>query len=825
MVNTQVGVVINVGAASATTGGNTAIGNESGLNNAVLLPQTIGIGQGNGAPPTTIVGLTVSSNTGEASNSTDGSASVVTGDANASGNVSGTNVEQRAEGAIDGLGLVLNTQVAPVVNAGLAVANTGGNVAIGNTSVSEAVVDDHQVKIASGNGAGTTTLVAGLVTGSNDGTASNVSDGSASITSGDGSATGNTSQTALIQEADGVIDGLGVVINSQLPLVANVGLGVANTGGNWATGNVSSNNSNLVQNAEIMSFGGPDIQLVAPFVTGSNSGTVENVSDGTAEVRTGGANATGNASATHLTQDADGHAPGLVLNTQVGGVLNAGVGVANSGGNVAIGNGSTNEAAGVQDADVLSNNLVDADLLVIGPVTAANQGTAGSYSDGTAVVNTGDAQAQGNVSSTFFGQGTHNTVSGLGAGISTQIGGVANVGVGVANSGLNLAIGNASENDAEIDQDAEIASDNDFAVDSTVIGPVTASNSAEATNTSDGSAKVKTGRALATGNASATTLSQHQDDEVTGLGLILGTQVGGVANVGVGVANSGLNLAIGNVSDNDIDDVGGGDTAAEQDADILSDGDPNNTLLLGGGDRGQPAGPRRTRPTARRASAPAMPPPAATSPPRRCCRTSTSPLAPVWPSSRRRASWSTPASASPTPATTRRPATPRGTPPTSGRRRRSTTRCSACRSWARRRPATAAGGQHLGGHGAGGLGQRVGHRQRVDDRLRAGRRRSTRVFAISSLVGGTVNVGVGLATSGNNTATGNDSTNLAIALPDRGRRRASPATRARPPTTPTGPPSSATPRTARTRCPARRPRASRACPAPVPSSRPRPRSA
>ena len=68
--------------------------------------------------------------------------------------------------------------------------------------------------------------------------------------------------------------------------------------------------------------------------------------------------------------------------------------------------------------------------------------------------------------------------------------------MGVANSGGNLAIGNVSFNDAELEQNAEIASDNTDSVTVNVIGPVTAFNSAEASNTSDGSAKVKTGGAL-----------------------------------------------------------------------------------------------------------------------------------------------------------------------------------------------------------------------------------------------------------------------------------------------------------------------------------------
>ena len=58
------------------------------------------------------------------------------------------------------------------------------------------------------------------------------------------------------------------------------------------------------------------------------------------------------------------------------------------------------------------------------------------------------------------------------------------------------------------------------------------------------------GGALASGNVSATTLTQHQTSDVTDMGLVIGTQVGGVANVGVGIANSGLNAAVGNASTN-----------------------------------------------------------------------------------------------------------------------------------------------------------------------------------------------------------------------------------------------------------------------------------
>ena len=82
-----------------------------------------------------------------------------------------------------------------------------------------------------------------------------------------------------------------------------------------------------------------------------------------------------------------------------------------------------------------------------------------------------------------------------------------------------------------------------------MIGPTAANNSGEATNTSDGEACVCTGNAVASGNISSTTLVQGLDLSV-GSGAVVLTEAGGVLNAGLGLANSGLNLAIGNISTN-----------------------------------------------------------------------------------------------------------------------------------------------------------------------------------------------------------------------------------------------------------------------------------
>ena len=571
VIPTQVADVVNLGIGVASTGDNSAEGNISD-NTGVDVDQHVHIGEDSVLPITIIAGQLVGSNSGEASNTSDGSASVDTGDASATGNDSATTLEQTSNGAIDGLGLILNTQVAVVANVGLGSADSGGNSAIGNTSQNDANLEQH-AHIGSDNQAGTsTTILGGIVAAANSGSAATTSDGDASITTGDATATGNHSATTLSQTEDGTVSGLGAVVNTQAAGVLNAGVGVANSGGNLAIGNVSNNRTDALQDALIGSqnAGGP-IVIGAGFVTASNQAAVDSTSDGSADITTGAATATGNASSTHLTQDTAGDISGLglVLNTQVAGVANVGLGLANSGGNVALGNASNNDQLGGvpisnQDALIGSGNFDDPDVpvIILAPsITASNAASVSTTSDGDATVNTGAATATGNLSSTNLHQDPDSSVDGLGVVIGTQVAGVANVGVGVANSGLNLAIGNAAgqldilqgpDSALSLEQEALIGSNNNGpgAVVILAAGPVAATNQANADNSNDGSAKVGTGAATATGNASSTDLTQKQSGNVAEMGLVVGTQVAGVANIGVGVANSGLNAAVGNASSN-----------------------------------------------------------------------------------------------------------------------------------------------------------------------------------------------------------------------------------------------------------------------------------
>ncbi len=557
----QTAVVVNAGAAVANSGGNAALGN--GSNNHATESQTANIGSNSPGGVTILAGTLVGSNNGEASNTSDGKASIATGNATAFGNSSETAIDQASTGSVDGLGLVLNTQTAVVGNVGLGVANSGLNAAAGNVSQNDTLATQ-VASVGSNNPVGGVGIAAGILTDTNSGSADSTSDGTASIVTGDSRATGNTSKTTIGQAETASVNGLGAVINTQVAPVLNAGLGIANSGGNLAVGNDSNNRSNLDQTANVGSGNNPGpTTILAGSITAANSGQASNTSDGTANIATGKADATGNSSSTDLSQKTDGNVDGLglVLNTQVAPVVNVGLGVANSGGNIAFGNVSTNDGANAggplgshlkQTANVGSNNGTGGTTIVgTGPLVAANDGTSSSTSDGKANIRTGGAQAQGNVSTTALDQSQDGTVETLGLVVNTQAAGVVNAGVGVANSGLNAAVGNASTNGDSLGQLAQVGSGNGPGpVTILGLGSITANNSGQANNTSDGTANVGTGGALASGNVSATTVTQHQTSDVKKLGLIVGTQAGGVANVGVGIANSGLNAAAGNLSTN-----------------------------------------------------------------------------------------------------------------------------------------------------------------------------------------------------------------------------------------------------------------------------------
>ncbi|MDP1819150.1 MAG: hypothetical protein Q8K58_04575 [Acidimicrobiales bacterium] len=340
-------------------------------------------------------------------------------------------------------------QEAEVVNAGAAVANSGGNVAVGNASENDAETNQDAVGAVAVNTAET----------------SNHSDGTAVIETGDATATGNESATSVAQHADTGGDGGGADVVVQDAEVTNVGAAAANSGGNIAVGNVSDNDAETNQGA---------VGAVAVNVAATS-----NHSDGTAKIHTGDATATGNRSLTGIAQHADtGGGGGLDVVVQDADVLNAGLAFANSGGNIAVGNLSDNDAETNQGAFGL---------------LAFNVAGTTNHSDGHASITTGNATATGNESVTGIVQSA-DTGCDDGLNVVLQSAGVVNVGLAFANSGFNVALGNLSSQSSVVNQGA--------------FGLI-AANLASSSNTSGGTAWIHTGAAWAAGNRSATFIGQH----------------------------------------------------------------------------------------------------------------------------------------------------------------------------------------------------------------------------------------------------------------------------------------------------------------------------
>ncbi|HUQ63746.1 MAG TPA: hypothetical protein VM121_08330 [Acidimicrobiales bacterium] len=190
--NSQGVSVSNGGRADANTGGNTAVGNGS-TNTASIIQNASG----------GLLGVNV--NLGSPTNSSSGTANIVTGPADAIGNVSDSAVSQEIGGGggaivggtlagttvVDGrlvhCGGLFNSQGAHVDNSGVASANTGDNVAIGNNSTNVATTS---------NDLGTGLLDAPISLGG----PTNTSTGSADVLTGPASALGNQSTTAISQQ-------------------------------------------------------------------------------------------------------------------------------------------------------------------------------------------------------------------------------------------------------------------------------------------------------------------------------------------------------------------------------------------------------------------------------------------------------------------------------------------------------------------------------------------------------------------------------------------------------------------------------------------------
>jgi LPXTG-motif cell wall-anchored protein len=532
----QTATAVSVGIAVSNTGGNIALGNASV--NVAAVGQQAALPNNNFPNADDLV----ASNDGTASTESNGNAEIWTGSANAIGNdsASTTNISQAANS--NNGAFLLADQTATVVSVGVAAANSGLNLAVGNASLNVAAGAQNAAILEQGNGS----INADDLVVSNDTTVSTNSNGSAKIVTGPSNAVGNASTTNVSQAANH--NGTGFTLADQNATVVNVGLAAANSGLNAAVGNASVNVAATAQNARIRETGAGSIR--ADDLVTSNNATTSTTSNGSATVITGASTAVGSASTTTVNQASNTNVVGngFALNDQNAVVVNIGAGVANSGLNAAVGNGSinvaaTNQIARIREAD--GGSIRADDLAVVNNASNTNN------SNGSASVTTGASDATGNRSTTTVNQAANTNVSGNGFALNDQNVGVVNAGFGLANSGLNLAVGNGSVNASASAQRAVIRENG---AGSLRVDDAVASNSSQGGNTSDGTADITTGSATAIGNdAGATTVvNQASNTNIAGSGFALVDQNALVVNVGIGVANSGLNLAAGNVSQNTV---------------------------------------------------------------------------------------------------------------------------------------------------------------------------------------------------------------------------------------------------------------------------------
>jgi len=508
----------NIGIGIANTGLNAAIGNASTNTADVDQDATV---------DTSGDGDTVAANFGSSSSTSDGSATIHTGNAAGVGSRSTTNVAQTVDA--NGAGFVMPDQSAEAVNVGIGLANTGGNIAVGNISpTNDSTVDQDATVTATGPSTGDAVA-------SNDGTATTSSNGSAEIWTGSADAIGNDAAHTLNITQTVDANGSGFTLVNQSAIGANVGIGIANTGLNLAVGNASTNTSAIgPQSATITAAGDINGDAVA-----SNSGTSNTTSDGSAKIVTGPANSVGNASTTNITQTSDYDGSGFALVDQSVISENIGIGVSNTGLNLAIGNISpVNDASVDQDSSVTADNM-------FGDVVSSNAATSNTNSNGKASITTGAATSVGNSSTSTLNQVSDANLTGGGFVIADQTAVQVDLGVGLANTGINLAIGNGSSNSTENDQDSSVDATGDIGAIGDPVDAVS-SNTDSANVNSNGSASITTGWADATGNKSTTTLNQVSDADISGSGFVINNQGAVVADIGIGLANTGVNLAIGN---------------------------------------------------------------------------------------------------------------------------------------------------------------------------------------------------------------------------------------------------------------------------------------
>jgi LPXTG-motif cell wall-anchored protein len=556
----QHATVNNRGIATARSGGNVGIGNNSA--NLTVNSQRLGAR----GPPS------IRTNDAPVSNSSEGNASVITGNSTATGNSSSTNITQQVNVTTTGSGFVLSNQRANIINRGTASAISGDNRVTGNNSRNLAV----NCQLINANscfgGRARPTGGGALPRGVNNvvanfGAATNNSGGSASADTGNSTATGNTSNDTVAQTTTANFGGSGFVLATPVANVINRGNARAVSGGNTVTGNASRNlpiNCQVISSAPCFGRGrgaaatGQRTRTSVP----ANFGQATNTSNGSASVVTGNSTASGNNSATTVAQGVSSNigGSGFVIFNPVANVINTGVGFAGSGGNAAVGNSSRNLTVNCQElftAPCVGSGRGGRGVGAAGTNVRSNFGQATNNSNGSARIVTGDSEAWGSTSTTSVAQALNSNIAGSGFVIYDPVTFVRNRGVARAVSGANLAVGNGSRNLAI---NCQVQSSGPCflrgrrgAAGGAGRGGfrVVNANFGAATNNSNGDASIETGGSHALGNTATTSISQTLNLGIPGFGgLAFFDPRATLINRGVANAISGNNLATGNASAN-----------------------------------------------------------------------------------------------------------------------------------------------------------------------------------------------------------------------------------------------------------------------------------
>ncbi|MEY2475574.1 MAG: hypothetical protein QOG87_889 [Actinomycetota bacterium] len=366
----------------------------------------------------------------DVANISDGSASLRTGDVNVQG-ASGPSIIEQSQNIGRG-GINTGDQAARIDNDTNVRANTGGNTVIGNASRNTNIVDQDAAAIGGRGGRG------GAVA-SNQADVSNVSDGTASLRTGDVNVSGASGPNVIDQSSN--VGRGGINTGDQTAIIDNDTNVSANTGGNTVIGNASRNTNIVDQDAVGIGGRGGRGGAVA-----SNQANVSNVSDGTATLRTGDVNVSGASGPNVIDQSSNVGRGGINTGDQTAVIDNDTNVRANTGGNTVIGNASRN------------TNIVDQDAVGIGGrggrggAIASNQADVSNVSDGSASLRTGDVNVSGASGPNVIDQSSNVGRGGINTGDQTaRIDNDTNV---RANTGGNTVIGNASRNTNVVDQDA-----------------------------------------------------------------------------------------------------------------------------------------------------------------------------------------------------------------------------------------------------------------------------------------------------------------------------------------------------------------------------------